>query len=347
MRVILGFVLLIGVLGDARETLAATGPECGFFEYQEHAQEALDKVAIGFPTLLEMYQDSLDSDRDGIACPELPSMPTVLASTYDIRGSFDTSTFDDIDVPVIIGFGYSARYFVHLAGVSLDSADSHQSACGDLLTTDNLNLAINAEGTVSSMYYITQANGDPPPPDDADERHEMTGLVWTISGDTQTPVLVNEWLLAQGLGTLDTGTVPADLEDLFRAAEVRAQEQAIGVWGSCTVPLSLKDSEPTVTNAYEHLFRESGEGNQVLPFAIESEGVYQVTLDVTSGTAVFVALDVYSVDGTWVPELGIITGENGQFSSAAHLQPGEYYAQVKAVGSWRVTIDPLDSAQEY
>lgn len=74
---------------------------------------------------------------------------------------------------------------------------------------------------------------------------------------------------------------------------------------------------------------------------IDTDATYQFALDVTGGPAVFVAMDVYAADGTWFPELSISTAETGGFSSAAFLPAGEYYFQVKAVGSWRVTINPL------
>lgn len=330
------FAVMFTNVGTAR---AATGPECNFFEYQETAQEALDQVVENYPTLLDMYQDSLDSDRDGIACPELPSLPDILASAFDIRGGFEISPFTALEEPVISGLGYSARYAVNLAGVSYTAPQS--AGCGELLSTDSLNSAINKAGTVVSLYYVTLANGESPPPDEDDQRYEITGLAWTIAGDPQEPVLVNEWLLSQGLGVLDERTVPKDLKEDFREAEAAARQQSLGIWGTCTVPVSLKDSGPDIAGAYDHFLREFGEGDQVHPFTIESEGLYQFTLDAMSGPVVFAALDVYSADGSWIPELSVTTAESGSFSSATFLAPGEYYFQIKAVGSWRVTIDPL------
>lgn len=46
---------------------AATGPECGFFEYQENAQEALDQVAVSYPALLDMYQQNLECEETTVS----------------------------------------------------------------------------------------------------------------------------------------------------------------------------------------------------------------------------------------------------------------------------------------
>lgn len=331
--------LMIWMALGVNAATAAAGPECDMFEYQEHAQEALDQVAENFPSLLSIYQENLDPDRDGVACPELPEVPKVLAAAFDIRGGFELSPFTALEEPVISGLGYSARYDVNLAGVSYSAPRG--TDCDELLSAANLNSAINETGTVASLYYITLANGESPPPDEDDQRHEITGLAWTIEGNPDEPVLVNEWLLSQGLGTLDKQTVPDDLKNEFEEAEAAAREQSLGIWGSSTVPVSLKDAGAGVAGAYDHFLRESGAGDQVHSFTVETEGVYQLTLDAMSGPAVFVALDVYSADGSWLPELSVTTAESGAYTSAGHLAPGDYYFQIKAVGSWRVTIDPL------
>lgn len=235
---------------------AAVGPECGFFEYQDQAQEALDKVAADFPTLLEMHHAPLDPDLVGVACPELPTLPALLSSSHDIRGGFD----EGAESVVLEGAGYSARYDVVLAGVSFDVRGSSR---GDLLTPDNLDASVNQTDTLGSIYYIATADGTQLPPDANDDRYQMTGIAWTVAGDPQSPVLVNEWLLSQGLGVIDDRTVPADMEGRFRDAESTARANGLGVWGTCSIPVSLKDSSPTAAGAYDHLFRQSGEGDQV------------------------------------------------------------------------------------
>jgi hypothetical protein len=337
MTKLLVAVVCMATLGLAQPALAAVGPECGFWEYQDVAQADFERTVAAYPTLADMYRESMDPDLNGIACEELPLLPDSLQGSLPVIGSFE---LNDDTMPILRGTGYSSRYFASLAGVSFDPSGS---ACSELLRPESLNQAVNRSGTEASRYYFLPATDSPLPPDMNDGQHAVEVLAWTTAGDPQSPVQVNEWLLSRGLGAFDAQSAPADVSQTFAAAEESAKSQGLGIWGACTVPVSLKDSGPSVAGAYDHVFRESGDGSRVVEFTIPETGLYTLTLDVIDSGPVFVAIDAYAMDGSQVYDLSLSTADPGTFSTAAQLQAGSYYFDIDAVGSWRVTLDRMDS----
>lgn len=309
-------------------TMAAKGPECDWFTFQDEAQATLDRTAESYPDLLPQWSANLDPDGNGIACDQLPARPDVLIDTQSILGRFE----DNEDSFMVTGVGYSARYNLTLAGVAFTD-DCPQ------LDEDLLSSLVQPPDKQATTFFISSTTAKPIPPDDKDGTYAVVGVAWFIAGDPSTPILANEWLLQAGLAKLDAKTAPADYVDRLKAAEASAQEAGLGVWGSCDFSATAIGAE--TTTAYSHVLRESGDGDQIVQFTIETEGTYQLTIDAMGGSVVFVAVDLYATDSTWFPEFSIITSSSGAFSSAGYLYPGTYYVQIKAVGGWRITLDAM------
>jgi hypothetical protein len=315
---------------------AASGPDCSWYEYQSDAQTAFDKALTDDPSANNWFRQ-LDPDGDGIACSELPPRPAVIESAVHIGGHFDP----DYDYVGIRGSGYSTSYDVRLAGVTLDvglDRAAVHSACADLVTNEVIfDLFEPADGT-GREYYIQSATKEALPPGDADENASVIAWAWTIFADPANPVLINEWLIRNGLAFVDTGTVSGDGRVKLEAAQDQARADGLGVWGACTIPAELVPAPPQPES---QIIQKSGDGDQIVRFAIPTEGTYLLTLDVAGGQVVFVAADLYTIDGGWFPEFSIVTSSGGQFTAAGYLAPGEYYLQVKAVGSWRMTMEVI------
>jgi hypothetical protein len=157
-------------------------------------------------------------------------------------------------------------------------------------------------------------------------------------------VNINEWLIRNGFGLLDSDGLSDEWTKRLQVAEDSAEAESLGVWGHCALPepYAIAGVPTSVVNATEDVLAlESFNGDQVVEFSIDAAGTYLFMLDDLSGEAVFVAMDVYTGSGEWQPALSMSTTESGTFTSAGYLAPGEYFYQVKAVGQWRVTIDPL------
>jgi hypothetical protein len=316
---------------------AASGPDCTWYDYQSDAQYDLDQVLENYPTIIETFRP-LDEDRDGVACPGLPARPEILEESQRARGHFDPG-FEYIGIEAS---GYSAWYEVKLAGVSLDERandDAHDAECADLVSNEAIASLFALPDGVARQYYLESATSDPLPAGDDEGRFAVTATAWTVVDDPSAPVLINTWLVRNGLAFVDSDTVRGALERGLEEAQASAIDEGLGVWGACTLPDAL------TAHAAEQpgrVLQESGSGDHVVTFAIATDGTYLVTLDVAGGPSVFVAVDVYTMAGEWLPALSITTAERGEFTAAAYLAPGEYYAQVKAVGEWRLTIALLE-----
>jgi hypothetical protein len=315
---------------------AAVGPDCSWYDYQSDAQYDLDQVLENYPSIIETFRQ-LDPDGDGIACPELPQRPPVLESAIRIRGQFDPS----YDFVGIEGSGYSAWYDVRLAGVSLDpraNEVARDATCSDLVTNDEIARLFALSGGTARQFYLESATREALPAGDEDGRHSVTASAWTVLNSPATPVLINEWLIRNGLAFVDPDTARGNLRKRLETAQEQAQNDGLGVWGACLIPGELF-APPLQPEG--HVTRESGSGDEVIAFSISVEGTYLLTLDVAIERSVFVAVDVYALNGTWIPALSVVTAEGGRFSAAGFLSPGEYYIQVKAVGTWQVTIESM------
>jgi hypothetical protein len=175
------------------------------------------------------------------------------------------------------------------------------------------------------------------------DRIDVTGFAWVLADGV--PINVNEWLIRNGFGLTNTQGLPDEWQTRFLAAEEEAQSNRRGVWGECELPEEYAIAgQPTPfarpTEAGT-LSQDSSNGDQVVPFTIGGAGTYLFTLDVQSADAVFVALDVYTANGEWLPQFSITTADSGRFTSAGYLEAGDYYYQVKAVGRWHVAITEM------
>lgn len=342
-RVMGAFLLLSLLVGlgyrltdTSAVALAAQGPSCSFYDYQSDAQYDFDRVLEEYPSIVENYRN-LDIDDDGIACQELPQRPQMLMGTERIRGNFD----DNSDFLSIDGAGYSAEYAVTIAGVSVDrkSNDASESAeCPEVTGNEALKSLFALPDVLARQFYIESSNDQDIPPTDADGTFDVSALVWTVAGDPSAPILLNTWLVRNGLTFASLDTVSGDLRDELRRAQRSAEDEVLGVWGACRLPSELV---PPPAAPDGQVLQASGSGDQVQTFTVASEGTYVLTLEVNGGAVVFCAVDVYNLDGTWIPGLSVSTADGGRFTSAEYLIPGEYFVEVTSIGSWRITLDLL------
>lgn len=317
--------------------LAASGPDCFHYDYQSDAQRDLDDVLENYPEIAEVYAQ-LDEDGDGVACPDLPERPEILDGAVPMGGHVEIKS----EALAIDGCGVAACYEVHFAGTSLDpkaSALGADASCPELLTEVFFADQLDSKTENARRYYLLPIDNEEFPPETGDSGTlTVNARAWTILDDPAHPVLVNWWLVRNGLAFFDAKTINGETETEIQEAEAAAKKEGIGVWGDCEAPSSLIPDQPTPTG---RLFQESGTGDQIVRFTVTAEGTYAFTLNTGGGEYIFVSLDVYSLDGTWHPEFGIIASEGGSFSSAGYLPVGEYYVQITATGLWEVSAELL------
>lgn len=312
---------------------AAVGPDCSWYDYQVDAQSDLDITHRDYPTLPTM--DQLDPGGDGVACPDLPARPEQIRDAVSIRGSFD-----EFKTSISVGgVGYSTAYRVELSGVTNEPTSSDDSPCPALVTNRDIAALFELQNNFARRYYLLPPGRQTIPPGDEGGRFDGRALVWTVFDDPAQPVLINEWLLRNGLAFADIEHVPQPWSDRLAAAEDAAKADGLGVWGTCELPSGLV---PPPATPEGQVVSASNSGDQIVAFSVEVAGIYLVTLDAGGGNSVFVALDVYSADGTWLPEFSITTASGGTYTSAGPLPAGDFYVQVKAVGAWKVTIEQME-----
>jgi hypothetical protein len=314
----------------------AQGPQpCLMYDYQVDAQADFERLPES-SLRLEFAQDG-----DGTACNHLPSKPSVLDGTQRMRGDFAD---DDAPNPTVEGTGYSNRYEVRLTLLQFAPSGGHSSRCPELASSETLHELFSVD-RFARPYYAKPTDGTIMPPDEGSQRLSFTGIVWTVVDDPQAPVLLNVWLLEHGLAYFTVLPLQDDwLTDQMIAAEQSAKAAQRGVWGDCVITEIPSPVTPYTTPEppADSIVFESSSGDQVVPFTISTGTTYQLTVDLSGGQFVFAAADVYYSDGTWIPQMSITSAESGQYSSAGYLDPGSYYIQVKAVGTWRITLTTLE-----
>jgi hypothetical protein len=342
-------ISLLASFPRAPAAYAALGPECSWYDYQSDAQHDLNQVLENYPEIIESVRQ-LDVDGDGVACPDLPQRPSALEHATRVVGNFEPSFVGDVeprsDSVEFEGVGYSARYNVRLAGVSLGSGANEvarEAACADLVTYQDIARLLSLPESTSSVrtsrqFYLESATTTPLPPDENDGRYSVNALAWTVFDDPAAPVLINEWLIRNGLAFVHRDTPEGEFRQSLEQGQEAAQAEGLGVWGACVVPADLV-APPAPPEG--RIAQQRGSGDQVIPFTITAEGTYLVSLNVAADLAVFAAVDIYTLDGTLLPALSMSTAESGTFTAAGYLTPGEYYAQIKAVGSWQITVDVM------
>ncbi len=325
------FLILLGALiiplpqGSA---LAADGLDCRYYAYQEDAQQSYEDY--------ENTHELLDPDGDGIACNDLPHLPTGLEGTRksEVQSS---SGFPVLNLDGYYGFSLT------LAGIDGSVPRNLRSkvSCAELLSPETLDALLPYP---SEIYWRDAEGRTVARPKSAMADVSAVGFAWVLN-DGQ-PVSVNEWIIRNGFGLVDASVLSPQWQNRLQKAQEKAEVEGLGVWGKCKAPrdyaITGGPADPQVIPTPNgQLAQETHSGDQAISFALETEGNYQFTLDVISDVAVFVAIDVYAADGTWIPELSMSTAQGGKFTSMAYLYAGEYHFQVKAVGSWRVTIEKV------
>lgn len=329
-RVVL-FTIVLVIGGTTSPALAAMGPDCGWYDYQSDAQADFDAAPE--------FSPNLDQDGNGIACDELPGRPTLVEDAYRIRGQFD----DSFATVGIRGSTYGSWFHVEFAGMALASqigAAPNGVVCPDLVSAETIESLLALPDGSARQYYLLSATDNSLPPDGSEEVTELQARVFTVLGDPTNPVELNYWFIANGIGVFtESPNMSAEAVLTLQSAQEQAQAQGLGVWGACEIPVELSAEAASGTS---HDVPDFQNGDQVVTFDIDTPGVYRIELIAQSGDAVFVALDIYTIEGEWLPSLGISTAEAGTFTSAGYLETGRYYYQVNAVGSWSVSIDPLE-----
>lgn len=329
IKILTAALVAAAISSPSLVVLGAGGNQCSLYVYQEQAQAMYDKSLEQYPELRNNTLGAFDPTGSGIACAELPAMPLMASPQVAIRALFDKNEEDQV---VLQGTGYSVRLDIILAGVDFSSL-----TCPELVTPDALNELLIPEGDrvysfiVASDFDLIQ---DTPATD--------TSLVWIPTNDPSAPVLVNEWLLAMGLARYDEETAPPEFQATLSSAAEIAEDSGMGVWGNCTNPKPIWDGEDhSPDNPYRPMVSVSGSGDSVVPFTITSEGTYKLTLNAGGGPTSLYFVDVYSTSGSHIHTLSISTNETGSFSAAAHLMPGDYYVQIKAIGDWTIELNPF------
>ncbi len=178
----------------------------------------LPPVPDGFPTFLEGDGACAPSRNDTVAC-------VLDGDTFDVG-----ACGDDVGVRIRM-LGINAPEIAH----------TEPAQCyGDIAATA-LRELIDRRAVVLTFDYEC-----------FDRYGRSLAYVWFQSddavvvdpegGDTATPasyVLANEWMLQQGYARLapeDWTTQDIRLLDTMMAAEQRAREQGIGLWGACDNP---------------------------------------------------------------------------------------------------------------
>lgn len=322
------FALIIGATSNS--ATAAMGPSCSWYDYQSDSQSDFDAAP--------QFSPNLDQDGNGVACDELPDRPALIADAYRIRGQFDNSF-----APVgIRGSTYGSWFHVEFAGVALASqigAVPNGVACPDLVSAQTIESLLTSLDGSARQYYLLSAGDSPLPPDGSDETTELQARVFTVLGDPANPVELNQWFIANGIGVFtESPNLNSEVALVLQGAQDQAKEKGLGVWGDCEVPSMLSALAASGASPVVPIFQN---GDQVVTFDIDNSGVYQIELIAQSSDAVFVALNVYTIEGVWLPSLSISTAQGGSFTSAGYLEVGRYYYQVSAVGSWSVSINPL------
>lgn len=321
------FALILSLFIPApADANAAIGPGCETFYYQEDAQYAYERTRDDYPTLFDQFATNTDPDGNGVACDDLQTAPTMHPLQISGRGNFDSgrSSFGTFRLVT-----YSLFVSADIAGVDLTSA-----ACPDLLSDDVLNSLIVPEGErvrpalLGPDVEVVEGVGPT----------KVSALVWLPLDDPQNPLLLNEWMISQGIGSFDASTTPEPYSAQLQDAEKLAKANKLGIWGDCQAPEALSTD---VSNTYRSMVQASGNGDQVVPFSITTPGTYQLTLNAGGGNVVVFFVDVHDHAGNQIYEFSISSAESGNFSSAGFLPAGEYYVQVKAVGSWKITVDPM------
>jgi micrococcal nuclease len=175
-------------------------------------------VVIAFPQLL-------DGGTTG-GSPGAPAAPPSAASVPStVPPAAVAATVDrvvDGDTVVVVPAAGGERERIRLIGVDTPETvkpDAPVDCFGpeaSAYTTD----ALPVGSTVWLEDDVTQG--------DADRYDRLLRYVWTEGGG-----LLNQQLVASGLGTEDTYDDPYRYRDAFVAAEAEARDSGAGLWGAC------------------------------------------------------------------------------------------------------------------
>ncbi|WP_209560210.1 thermonuclease family protein [Frigoribacterium sp. PvP032] len=178
-------------------------------------------VVIAFPQLLDGGSPDGSSGSAGTsastgATASVPSSvpPAAVAATVE--------RVVDGDTVIVVTAADGARERLRLIGVDTPETvkpDAPVDCFGpeaSAFTTDAL--------PVGSTVWLE----DDASQGDADRYDRLLRYVWTEGGS-----LLNQQLVAAGLGTEDTYDQPYRYRDAFVAAEAAARDSAAGLWGAC------------------------------------------------------------------------------------------------------------------
>lgn len=171
-----------------------------------------------FPTFLEWDGACAPSRNDTVAC-------VLDGDTFDVG-----ACGDDVGVRVRM-LGINAPEIAHEAPAEC-YGDLAATALRDLIDRRAVTLMFDYEcfdRYGRSLAYVYFQSDDP----------AVVNPEGGDTGGTTSYVLANEWMLQQGYARLapeDWTTQDIRLLETMKAAEQRAREQGIGLWGACENP---------------------------------------------------------------------------------------------------------------
>lgn len=293
-------------------TNAAAGPQCSWFIFQDDAQAAMSQF---------VYAEGLDPDGDGVACNQLPPRPAELIGAEAARIN---RVEDDL---TLVGASAHRNIKVVLAGIDFTQAAGCEMDATAILSEmfpDGTNVFILPDSSVP----IQELGGV--------DNVQITGWVYGVDPDGQTPFLANQRIVESGVGKAAPAGLGSPLVTSMLAAEAIAQQRGIGIWGTCEAP-NLAPG-PTQT-PFGQILDVKGNGDQLSAlFTVPSDGTYRLT---ANGSASLLFVDLYDQYGNWIPGFSITASGGGIFSSGGFLSSGQYYVQVQANGVWWITMEPL------
>jgi micrococcal nuclease len=179
-------------------------------------------VVVG-AVLVVLFPQLLDGGAPGDAPGGSAAPPSAVPST--VPAGADAATVErvvDGDTVIVVEADSGARERIRLIGV--DTPETVEpGAPVDCFGPEASAYTTEALPAGSTVWLEDDASQG-----DADRYDRLLRYVWTGGGG-----LLNQQLIASGLGTEDTYDQPYRYRDAFVAAEAAARDSGAGLWGAC------------------------------------------------------------------------------------------------------------------